>query len=195
VITLCCLSWPHFRLESKFLKVAYRLRYQVITLCGCPIYGFRDRNLYLEVPKWPHFRLETNTLKPRVHFEISGAHFIYVLLASFQVRILNLKVGYRLRFQVLTLCWFSSPHLRLESNSLKVAYRLRSLVITLCGCPIYGFRDRNLCFRWPHFGLESKSLKVAYRLRFQVLRLCGFPIYGVGDRNLFWRSVNGLISS
>ena len=139
-----------------------RLRFQVLILCGCPIYGVRDRNLPLEVPGWPHFNLETNTLKPRLHFEISGAHFMYVLLASFQVRILNLKVGYRLRFQVLTLCWFSSPHLRLESNSLKVAYRLRSLVVTLCGCLIYGFRDQNLPFevpKWPHFRLESNTLK------------------------------------
>ena len=39
---------------------------------------FKLQVLTLYKSSWPHFRLESNTLKPRLYFEISGAHFIYV---------------------------------------------------------------------------------------------------------------------
>ena len=78
MLTLYVCSWPHFKLENGEFELGSRLRFQVLILCGCPIYGVRDRNLPLEVPRWPHFNLETNTLNPRLYFEISSAHFIYV---------------------------------------------------------------------------------------------------------------------
>jgi hypothetical protein len=86
VLTLYKSSWPHFRLESNTLKEGYRLRFQALTLCGCPIYGVRYRNLF-----WRSLNGLISTKK--------------LTLSS---------LGFTLRFQVLTLYMCSWPHFKLE---------------------------------------------------------------------------------